>query len=75
MENLILSYERGKFLKKVVTKFSDIQIEKFVNNLDIWGIHFINGDVSQKVTALVPMVADLNLKVKTTRDGLIRITL
>ena len=75
MENLILSYDRGKFLKKLVTKCSDIQIEKFVNNLDIWGIHFINGGLSQKVTALVPMVADLNLKVKTTRDGLIRITL
>ena len=39
MENLILSYERGKCLKKLVTKFSDIQIEKFVNNLDkVYGL-------------------------------------
>ena len=133
MESLILSYKRGKFLEKLVGKFSDIQtksdsgmrkavltkylnymsrrkytmlckiqknsftehntssnvisygehnielktsavsnqaIEKFVNNLDIGDINFINGGVSRTVTALVTMVADLNLKVKTMRDEL-----
>ena len=52
---------------------SNQAIENFVNNLDIGDIHSINGGISQTVTALVTMVADL--KFKTMRDGLIPITL
>ena len=132
MEEFILGYKRGKFLEKLVGKFSNIQcksetgirkavltkylnymsrikytmlckiqkhsftehectsnlisygkyiialrtatvsnkaVDDFVKSLDIGEIHTIKGGVSRTVTALVTMVADLNLK--TMKDKLL----
>ena len=70
----VISYSEHN-IELQTSAVSNQAIEKFFNNLDIGGIDFINGGVSQTVTALVTMVADLNLKVKTMRDSLIPITL
>ena len=66
-ESNIISYREHNILLKT-SSISDRAIETFVNNLDIGYIHFIKGGVSRTVTALVTMIADLNLKVKTMKD-------
>lgn len=136
IENLIVSYKRGKFLEKLYGKFSDTlskssagmtkavatkyslylsrrkynmmckiqktafsekgcsndivsygnlnislkcsplsdkSVEQFVKSLDIGEINVISGysGVSRTVTALVTMIVDLNLKVKSLHEKLI----
>ena len=52
---------------------SHIAVEKFVKNLNIGEIHQIPGycGVSRTVSALVTMISDLILKIKSVKDNLI----
>ncbi|XP_047145027.1 uncharacterized protein LOC124818342 [Hydra vulgaris] len=56
-----------------MSNVSNANIEKFVKSLDIGEIHQIPGysGVSRTVTALVTMIADLNLKVKVLNEKLV----